>query len=162
MFLCSLKVKNMSAKFGTPGKWPWISPASVTGSAWETAVFHRSELLWHSLVLQGEFCSRGPDGDISAWHYSPHFWHGPGAASEPWKLRASELLSWEPPRVRKVGRARTCCAVRVVLSTASLAPLGLYENFSQWESLRPGTKSPQSSVTARTAYPLNKDFRNYS
>lgn len=33
----------------------------------------------------------------------------------PLSPETSELLSWEPPRVRKLGRARTCCAVRFVL-----------------------------------------------
>lgn len=39
MCLSSLKVKNLSAKFGSPGKWPLISPSSVAGSVWKTAVF---------------------------------------------------------------------------------------------------------------------------
>lgn len=156
MCLCSLKMKNMSAKFGSSGKWPWISPASGTGSAWDTAVFHRGELLCHSLV-----CSRGSDSVISAWHHSPHFWQGHGAASEPWNLRASELLSWEPPRVRKLGRARTRCAVRVVLLHGFLGSPRAVRKFQLVRIFQARNHVPQSLVTARAAYPLSKDFRNY-
>lgn len=76
MCFCSLKMKNMSAKFGSPGKRPWISPASVAGSVWKTAVFHRGDIPW--------YCEQrfAPDGGISAWHCSPHFRQGHDAASE--------------------------------------------------------------------------------
>lgn len=115
MSLCSLKVKNLSDKFGSPGKWPWISPASVTGSAWGSAVFHRGELLWHFPGAPSRGLLQAPWWRHFCLAPFSSLGQGPGAASELWNLRASELLSWEPPRVRKLGTARTGCATRVVL-----------------------------------------------
>lgn len=124
----------------------------------------RGELLWYSLVLQAGVCSWHPDGDISAWHCSPHFRQGHGAASEPWNLRGSALLSWVPPRVRKLGRARTVCAIRVVPLHGFLGSPRAVWKFQLariFQARNQGTKSSPSLVTARAAYPLNKDFRNY-